>query len=114
MILKSEIQEKLSAVAKGSLSPWDFHVWLEDNSWSMHQGSSEDAIELAGDIKIYFEEYYQGLIDEEQLAENLILLGDSVVVFDYSPYIAQINATPFQWASSSSAVLPMLSKLAQC
>src|SRR5277367_5846633 len=74
MILKSDIQEKLSAIAKGTLSPWDFHVWLEDSSWNMHQGSSAGAIELAGDIKIIFEEYYQGQISEQQLINSLVSL----------------------------------------
>lgn len=114
MILKSEIQEKLSAVAKGNLSPWDFHVWLEDSSWNMHQGSPEDAIELVGDVKFVFEQYYQRQIDERQLIEHLISLIDYVIIFDGKPNVVQVNVSQFRWESSSSAVLLTSLAMAPC
>jgi hypothetical protein len=100
MILQSDIQEKLSAIAKGMLSPWDFHVWLEDSSWNMHHGSSVGAIELAGDIKIIFGEYYEGRISEQQLIDSLVSLPNSVVFNDQAA-ISRVNITPIWWTSGS-------------
>lgn len=72
MLNKLEIENKLSQVAKGKLDLWDFHRWLQDSSWNMHKESSESAMALVEDIKLSFEEYYQGKLDENRLLECLM------------------------------------------
>lgn len=67
MLSKSDVENNLSLVAKGKLDLWAFQEWVEDNSWNMHKDSPEDAIELVEDIKLAFEEYYQGRKDERAL-----------------------------------------------
>ena len=74
MIDESEIQGKLAAVASGRLSPWDFYGWIQDASWNMHRDSSVAAMALVGDIKLLFEAYYQGAIDEAGLIDRLVTI----------------------------------------
>jgi hypothetical protein len=101
MIQKLEIQEKLEAVASGKLPLWRFYDWFEEASWNMHKDSAQDAMDLAGTIKLLFADYDLRSLNQDELFDKLISLIHSVVIFDYSPNVAQVNITPIWWSADS-------------
>ena len=108
MILQSEIQDQLRALARGELSLYDFEDWIEDRGWNMHQDSAPGAVQLASDIYLLFSEHSAGLVDEEELRAGLLRLLDNLEVsfslidepqvvfsFNSSAQSASVNLTVF-------------------
>jgi len=85
---------------------------MEDNSWNMHQDSQLDAIELVGEIKVLFEDYYNRIIDASDLKQRLISLLFEVVETKRAVSVVEAvsyldEATPYQtqWRLRSSSSL---------
>lgn len=74
MVSRSELNQKLAAVADNELSVFDFGEWLDSASWNMHRHASRFVQDVVSSIDRLFAEYDHGDFDEVQLREEIVAL----------------------------------------
>jgi len=80
MVMESELREKLVDALQGYYSLADFADWLASARVNMHRDSAPEAQALASAISLLFYQHDDGLLTEDQLQHELMLLAGYVLL----------------------------------
>jgi hypothetical protein len=105
MILESEIRKRLAVVAEGALPLWDFYDWLDTNSIDMELDSSEEAIELVGEIDHLFAEYNRRVYLKDALRNKLASLANYSRVVPTGESTSKAFVSVLGWKSVPSSLM---------
>lgn len=104
MIREADVREKLTALWRKEISLEAFEDWLAQASWSMHNDSKREAVDLVSSIHLLLAERDDHVINEAELRrEFLALLNNVSVSFRIEPD-AVVSSVRNRYASSSSVV----------
>lgn len=80
MIAEAQIRKELGRYLRRDLSLERFEDWIAQQSWNMHQDSSEQAQKLASAIELRLAEHSSGHLNEPALREELRQFANPPVV----------------------------------
>jgi hypothetical protein len=104
MITVDQIREKLRAVASKRLDLDRFDEWLSQQSWDMHQDSTEEAQKLVGKVELVLSDFDNGELNIEEVClkfRGLAAIFEALSADASASPDNQMAVSQFEWKAAS-------------